>query len=253
MEDFALGYHPGCDPLHDLWDEALGHLVHGRQCGQGVLRHTVATRAEPLDQQTCLHDQLPHLGEQARQHLALGLFALGKQMVFFDRPEDRLHLCECRIDPHHRAGFEFRQGAATALRPPPQDPRFVGIPYGQLLGRSIGREETDIGKAVVVGHMEDQRIDLLDPVLAQGRVGSGDIGMIPNLRAGVVLAAKEHPCHHILRHVRFHLACVEMLHQHQHHQGDIQGYIPGQARAAIGVFAGLPPMTLHDRGERVPR
>jgi hypothetical protein len=44
--------------------------------------------------------------------------ALGKEVVFFDRPEDRLHLRERRIAPHHRASFELRQGAATALRPP---------------------------------------------------------------------------------------------------------------------------------------
>jgi hypothetical protein len=38
------------DPLHHLRHEALGHLVHRLQRGQGVLRHTVATLAEPLDQ-----------------------------------------------------------------------------------------------------------------------------------------------------------------------------------------------------------
>ena len=75
--------------------------------------------------------------------------------------------------------------------------------------------------------MQHQRIDLLHPVLAQGRIGPGDVGMIPNLGAGVVLAANEHPRHDILGHIRFHLACVEMLHQHQHHQGDIQRDIPG--------------------------
>ena len=107
------------DPLHDLWDEAFGHRVHGRERRNGVLCHTVATRAEPLHQQAGLHDERPHLGEQARQHLPLDLFALGKQVVFFDRPENRLHLREGCIDSHHRAGFELGQGAPTALRQTP--------------------------------------------------------------------------------------------------------------------------------------
>ena len=75
--------------------------------------------------------------------------------------------------------------------------------------------------------MEHQRIDLLYPVLAQGRIGPGDIGMIPNLGRGVVLAPDEHPRHHIFGQIRFHVARVEVLHQHQHHQGDIQRDIPG--------------------------
>jgi hypothetical protein len=50
--------------------------------------------------------------------------------MFFDRLEDRLHLREGRIDPHYRAGFELRQGSATALGQTPQDPRLVGIPNG---------------------------------------------------------------------------------------------------------------------------
>ena len=164
------------------------------------MRHTVATLAKPLDQQACLHDQLAHLGEQARQHLALCLFALGKQVVFFDRPEDRLHLRECRIDPQHRTGFELRQGATTALGQAPQDPRFVGIPNGQLLRRGIRRQDADIGKATILGHMQHQRVDLLYPVFAQGRIGPSDVGVVPNLRAGIVLAADEHPRHDIFGH-----------------------------------------------------
>ena len=72
MHHFALGYHLGGDPLHDLRDEALGDLVHGLQRGDGVVQHTVATLSEPLDQQACLHDEHAHFGEQARQHLPLG-------------------------------------------------------------------------------------------------------------------------------------------------------------------------------------
>ena len=81
---------------------------------------------------------------------------------------------------------------------PPQNARFVGIANGQLLRCRIGREDTDIGKAQVLGDMEDQRIDLLDPVFAQGCIGPGNIGMIPHLGAGVVLAANEYARHDIL-------------------------------------------------------
>jgi hypothetical protein len=56
VHNFALGYHPGGDPLHNLRDEVLGHLVHGLQGGERVVGHTVAPRAEPLDQPACLHD-----------------------------------------------------------------------------------------------------------------------------------------------------------------------------------------------------
>ena len=65
--------------------------------------------------------------------------------------------------------------------------------------------------------MEDQRIDLLDPVLAQRHIGPGDAGVVPNLRLGGVLAPEEHPRHDIFGYVRFHLARVEVLHHHQYH------------------------------------
>jgi hypothetical protein len=39
--------------------------------------------------------------------------------------------------------------------------------------------------------MEHQRIDLLYPVLAQGGIGPGDMGMIPHLGRRVVLAANK--------------------------------------------------------------
>ena len=47
VHNFALGHHPSGDPLHNLREEPLGHLVHRLQRGQSVLRHAVATRAEP--------------------------------------------------------------------------------------------------------------------------------------------------------------------------------------------------------------
>jgi hypothetical protein len=86
----------------------LGHLVHGVQSGDRVVGHTVATLSEPCHQEACLDHQLSHLGQQPGQHLPLGRLALGKQVMFFDRLEDRLHLCECWLDAHHRAGFELR-------------------------------------------------------------------------------------------------------------------------------------------------
>jgi hypothetical protein len=84
-----------------------------------------------------VHHQLAHLGEQAGQHLTLFLFALGKQVVFFDRPEDRLDLVEGVVDSQHPTRFELHKGATTALCPTPQDPGFVGIPNGQLLRGGI--------------------------------------------------------------------------------------------------------------------
>jgi hypothetical protein len=198
MENLAGRHAPGGDPLHDLRHESFDHLGHRRECGDGVVGHTLATLAQPLDQQARLYHQLAHLGEQARQHLPLFLFALGKQVVFFDRSEDRLDLRDGGIDTPHAMRFELRQGTATALRHTPQDTRFVGIPNRQLLRCCIGREDTDIGKAQVLGDMEDQRIDLLDPVLAQGCIGPGDVGMVPNLSPGGVLSPNEHARHHIL-------------------------------------------------------
>jgi hypothetical protein len=75
--------------------------------------------------------------------------------------------------------------------------------------------------------MEDQRIDLVHTFLAQGGIGPRNVGMVPNLRPGIALATNEHARHNILGQIRFHLACVEMLHAHQDHQGDIQRHVPG--------------------------
>lgn len=218
---------PRGHPLHDLRDEALGHLVHGLQGSDGMVRHPVATFPESLDQQAALHDQLAHRGEPARQHLTLYLFALGKQVVCFDRSKDRLHLRASRLDPPHRAGFEPRQGTTPALRQPPQDARFVGIPNGQRLRRRLRRQDTHIGKATIPGHMQQPRVDLLHTVLAKGRRGPGDVGVVPYRRLQIVLAPDAHPRHHMFGERRFHGARVEMLHQHQPHHGDIQRDIPG--------------------------
>jgi hypothetical protein len=100
--------------------------------------------------------------------------------------------------------------------------------------------------------MEDQRIDLVHTLLAQSGRGPCNVGMVANLGAGIGLAPNEHPRHDILGHVRFHVACVELLHQHQHDQGHVQGHIPRQARAAIGVFACPSPVTRHDLAKCLP-
>ena len=93
----------------------LAHLVHRPQRRRGPLGDTVATLSQPRHQGTGLHEQLAHLGEQARQHLPLVLCALGKQVRFFDRPADRLDLGEGGGGSPHPTRFELRQGAATAL------------------------------------------------------------------------------------------------------------------------------------------
>ena len=59
MHDFALSYDPRGDPLHNLRHEALGHFVPRRECGDGVVGHTLATLAQPLDQQ---HESAPSAG-----------------------------------------------------------------------------------------------------------------------------------------------------------------------------------------------
>jgi hypothetical protein len=65
--------------------------------------------------------------------------------------------------------------------------------------------------------MQYQRIDLLHPVFAQGCIGASDVGVVPNLRLGIVLTPNEQARDHIFGEVRFHLARVEVLHHHQDH------------------------------------
>ncbi len=143
------------------------------------------------------------------------------------RPEDRLDLREGGVDSPHPPRFELHQGAATALGSTPQDTRVVGIDHGQLLRGGIRRQDPGVGKATILGDMEDQCIDLVHTVFAQSGKGPRNVGMVANLGAGIVLAPNEHPRHDILGEIRFHLAGVHMLHAHQDHQGDIQRHIPG--------------------------
>ena len=100
--------------------------------------------------------------------------------------------------------------------------------------------------------MQDQRVDLLHTVFAQGCIGPGDVGVVPYLRPQIVLTPNEHPRHSILGHVRFQSTGVETLHHHQHDQGHIQPHIPRQARTAIGVFARPSPVMRHDLAQRLP-
>jgi hypothetical protein len=76
--------------------------------------------------------------------------------------------------------------------------------------------------------------------------------MVANLRLDISVAPNKHPGHDILGHVGLHLARIDMLDQHQHHQGHIEGDIPRQARSTIDVFAMLAPVTGHRFGDRLP-
>jgi hypothetical protein len=145
-----------------------------------------------------------------------------EQMVFFDRAHNGLHLIEGTVEALHPPLVELHQSSATALRHPPQDARFVGIADGQLLRGGIGREDPGIGKPQAFGDMQNHRIDLVHAVFAQGHIGPGNVGMIPNLWCGVGLTSDEHPRHDIFGQIRLHVASVEVLHQHQHHQRHIQ-------------------------------
>jgi hypothetical protein len=76
--------------------------------------------------------------------------------------------------------------------------------------------------------------------------------MVPNLRPGIALATHEHTRHDILGQRRCHLACVEMVHAQQAHQGDIQRHLPGEARATIDVVACCGPPSGHHLEKRRP-
>ena len=173
-------------------------------------------------------------------------------MVFFDRAQDRLHLLLGPVESTQPPLGQLRQGPPTALGEPPQNAGFVGIPNGEFLRRGVGRQHPLVDKAIAMRLLDHQVVDLVDPRLAQGRVGPRDVGVIANLRLGIAVTSNEDTRHHVLGHVRFHLARIEGLDQHQHHQGHIQGDIPGQARPPIDVFAVLAPVARHDLGDRFP-
>ena len=84
-----------------------------------------------------------------------------------------------------------------------------------------------MGKAQVLGDMEEQRIDLVDPLLAQRGLGPRHGGMVPNLWPGIALAANAHARHDSLGQIRFHVAGVQLLYAHQDHERDIQRHVPG--------------------------
>ena len=173
-------------------------------------------------------------------------------MVFFDGAQDRLHLSQRVVESRNPALLHLGQGPATALGQPPQDTRFVGIPNGQLLRCGIGREHPLVDKANAMRLLDHQLVELVDPRFAQRRIGPRDIGVIANLRLGIAVTSNEDPRHHVLGHVRFHLARIEGLDQHQHYQGHIQGDIPGQPWPPVDVFAVLTPVACHGLGDRFP-
>src|SRR5262245_8024689 len=72
--------------------EALGHLVHGPQRCRGPSEDAVAALSQQRYYGPRLHHQLAYLGQQTGQPLPLGRSALGEEVMFFDRHEDRLHL-----------------------------------------------------------------------------------------------------------------------------------------------------------------
>ena len=140
--------------------------------------------AETLDQRTRLHHQLANLRQYPGQHLAFVRFARGKQMMCFDRAQDRLHLFQGAVESLNASLFQLRQGAATALRQPPQDARFVGIANGEFLRRGVGRQTPLVDKAKAMRLLDHQAVDLVDARFAQRRIGPGDVGVVANLGLG---------------------------------------------------------------------
>ena len=127
--------------------------------------------------------------------------ARGKEMVFFDRrARSSAPALAPGSSPHTPRFGQLRQGPPTALGESPQDARFVGIANGQLLGRGIGREDPGVDKAQAVASLITKVIDLVDPALPKAAVGPSDVGVVANLRLGIVLTTNEHTRHHILGH-----------------------------------------------------
>ena len=126
----------------------------------------------------------PHFSQNTSQHLAFFRFAFGKEMVFFDRAQNRLDLFQSRFEALNTSLFELHQRSATALRQPSQDARFVGIANGQLLRRGVRRDHPLVDKAKAMRLLDHQVCDLLDARFAQGRIGPSDVGVIANLGLG---------------------------------------------------------------------
>ena len=95
--------------------------------------HTVAALSQPRHYGP-RPAQLAYFGEQARQHLSLGHSALGKQVMVFDRLEDRLRGA---VSTPNTARSLSCVRARPALSPPARS-GFVGMPNQQLLRRRIG-------------------------------------------------------------------------------------------------------------------
>ena len=99
MHDFVGRHFARREPVHNLTHQRLDHLVHRHQPRARTLDHPLRLRTQTLDQRTRLHHQLANLAQDPGQHLAFFRFALGKEMVFFDRAQDRLHLLQGTSSP----------------------------------------------------------------------------------------------------------------------------------------------------------
>ena len=137
MHDFVGRHVARRDPVHDLTHQRFDHLVHRHEPRARTLNDAIPTRTETLDKGARLHHQLADFGQYPGQQLAFVRSAFGKQMVFFDRAQDRLHLSKSTVESLNTPLFEPHQRSATALRQASQEARFVGIANGQLLRRGV--------------------------------------------------------------------------------------------------------------------
>ncbi len=119
MHDFVGRHFARREPVHDLTHQRLDHLVHRHQPRARTLNHPIRTRTETLDKGARLHHQLANFCQDAGQHLAFVRFARGKEVVFFDRAQNRLHLIQGALESLNASLFQLRQGAATTLGQPP--------------------------------------------------------------------------------------------------------------------------------------
>jgi hypothetical protein len=176
--------------------------------------------AESLERARLPH-QLADFGQYPGQHRAFFLSSLGEKMVFFDGTQNRFHLFQSRVEPLNAPFLQLHQGATTALRQASQNARFVGIANRQFLRRGVRRHHPLVDKAKAMRLLNHQGRHLLDTGFAQGRISPSNIGMVANLGLARLLTPNKDARHHILGQMGFHLARIEALDQHQHHQRHI--------------------------------
>jgi hypothetical protein len=141
--------------MHNLTHQHLDDVVHRHQPGAGLLNHPVRVPLHGCRDDTGLTDQRPHFSQDASQNLAFFRFVLGKEMVFFDRAQNRFRLLQGRFESLNPPPLEPPQCAATALRQPSQDARFVGIVNGQFLGGGVRRDDPLVDKAKAMGLLDN--------------------------------------------------------------------------------------------------